>query len=71
MTDSGLLAETKKILRSLVIPSPEGLSVDKLKREYYDMEGCTIPYSKLGYRTLESFLMNIKDTVTVRILKYI
>lgn len=67
MTDTGLLAETKKILRSLTISAPSSLTIDQLKKEYYNMEGRTIPFGLLGYGSLENFLRSLQDTIKVRI----
>lgn len=55
----------KKVVHSLVVSSPGKLTVEQLMRDYRSEEGCTLPYSKLGFKDAESFLRSIPDTVTV------
>ncbi|XP_036330190.1 uncharacterized protein LOC118742313 isoform X1 [Rhagoletis pomonella] len=59
------LQEVKAIIKSLVLSSPDAMSVDALNRDYRSTEGSPIPYKKLGFQTLEAFLRSIPDTVNV------
>ncbi|XP_073846467.1 tejas isoform X2 [Musca autumnalis] len=63
--DSGFLNEVKAIIKSLVISCPDKITIDKLNRDYRDVEGQDIPYRRLGYHSLEQFLRQIPDTVVV------
>jgi len=65
MDDGGELSLVKKVVHSLVVSSPGKLTVEQLMRDYRSEEGCTLPYSKLGFKDAESFLRSIPDTVTV------
>lgn len=65
MSEKSLLATTKTLLKSLVISSPENLTVDKLEKDYKLREGKEIPYQQLGYPNLKSFLYSIPDTLSV------
>ncbi|XP_037916613.1 tudor domain-containing protein 5-like isoform X2 [Hermetia illucens] len=62
---AGLLEETKSVLKSLIISCPHGMTVERLNRDYREMEGRPIPYSQLGYNKLETFLRAITDTLIV------
>ncbi|XP_011202110.3 tudor domain-containing protein 5 [Bactrocera dorsalis] len=61
----GYLQEVKAIIKSLVISCPKAITIDELNRDYRNIEGQRIPYHKLGFQTLESFLRSIPDTVNV------
>ncbi|XP_061402639.1 tudor domain-containing protein 5 [Musca vetustissima] len=63
--DSGYLNQVKAILKSLVISCPDKITIDKLNRDYREIEGQNIPYRRLGYTTLEQFLRQIPDTLVV------
>ncbi|ALC41652.1 tej [Drosophila busckii] len=62
MTD---LSYVKKIVHSLIVSSPLRMTVEKLNRDYAEMEGTPVPFKKLGYKDINSFLCNIPDTVIV------
>ena len=51
-----LLNNTKKFLRSALISSKGGLPAEQVYRDYRDLVGEGIPYRRLGYETLDSFL---------------
>lgn len=63
--ESGFLHETKTILKSLVISCPNGMTVDRLNRDYRDTVGGWIPFKKLGYPSLEHFLKSLSDTLVL------
>ncbi|XP_055917931.1 tudor domain-containing protein 5 [Eupeodes corollae] len=63
--ESGFLNETKTILKSLVISSPNGMTVDRLNRDYKETVGEWIPFKKLGYQNLELFLKSVPDTLVL------
>ncbi|KMY93740.1 uncharacterized protein LOC6734462 isoform X1 [Drosophila simulans] len=65
MDDRGELSLVKKVVHSLVVSSPGKLTVEQLMRDYLSEEGCTLPYSKLGFKDAETFLRSIPDMVTV------
>ncbi|XP_011192994.1 uncharacterized protein LOC105218853 isoform X2 [Zeugodacus cucurbitae] len=61
----GYLQEIKAVIKSLVVSCPNAITIDELNRDYRSTEGQQIPYQKLGFQTLESFLRSIPDTVNV------
>ncbi|XP_019895643.1 tudor domain-containing protein 5 isoform X2 [Musca domestica] len=63
--DSGYLNQVKAILKSLVISFPDKITIDKLNRDYRDIEGEDIPFRRLGYNNMEQFLRQIPDTLVV------
>lgn len=63
--EKSLLTEVKAILKSLVLSSPDKITVDKLNRDYRDVEGQNIPFRRLGYESLEKFFRSIPDTLMV------
>ncbi|XP_065370506.1 tudor domain-containing protein 7 isoform X2 [Calliphora vicina] len=63
--DKSMLNEVKAILKSLVLSSPEKITIEKLNRDYRDVEGQFIPFRRLGYANLEEFLRSIPDTLRV------
>lgn len=60
------LNNTKTVLRSLIIASPNGITIQQLKKEYMEQEGTDIPYAALGYQRLDVFLRALNDTFDVR-----
>ncbi|KAH8401732.1 hypothetical protein KR009_007568 [Drosophila setifemur] len=66
MDEQGALGYVKKVLHSLVVSSAARMTIEKLQRDYRREEGCTIPFQKLGYRDIESFLRSIPETIVVR-----
>ncbi|XP_017094099.2 tudor domain-containing protein 5 isoform X2 [Drosophila bipectinata] len=66
MEDQYSLSYVKKVLHSLVVSSPNFMTIDKLQRDYRSEEGCNVPYARLGYKSLEGFLRDLTDTFTVR-----
>ncbi|KAH8333248.1 hypothetical protein KR074_002259 [Drosophila pseudoananassae] len=65
MEDQYSLSYVKKVLHSLVVSSPNFMTIDKLQRDYRSEEGCNVPYFRLGYKSLECFLRDLTDTFTV------
>nr|XP_036213493.1 uncharacterized protein LOC106617835 [Bactrocera oleae] len=61
----GYLQEVKAVIKSLVVSCPNAITIDELNRDYRNIEGQRIPYHKLGFQTLESFLCSIPDTINV------
>lgn len=59
--------ELKKVLRALLVsmPSPTGMSLQGLLKEYQDFEGTCLPYAQFGYSTPLDFLRVMSDTVQV------
>lgn len=57
------LDNVKKIIKSLVLSSREGLTSDVLSKEYISTEGKQIPFFEFGYPNLNAFLRSIPDTV--------
>src|SRR5690242_18180168 len=55
--------ETKKLLRSLVMPHSKGLSVYHLCRDYKEMEGRDVPFRHLGFNAMTDMLRSFRDTV--------
>lgn len=60
---------TKVVLKSLVLSSPEPLTIDQLERDYKEQEGQCIPYSKLGHANLKSFLLSMPDVLAYNTVK--
>ncbi|XP_026836368.1 tudor domain-containing protein 5 isoform X2 [Drosophila erecta] len=63
MDDRGVLSLVKKVVHSLVVSSPEKMTIEKLMRDYRSEEGCSLPYRELGFKDADSFLRSIPDTV--------
>lgn len=59
------MSYVKKVIHSLVVSSPERMTIERLMRDYRSEEGCNVPYGSLGFRDTESFLRSIPDTVVV------
>ncbi|XP_070841564.1 tudor domain-containing protein 7A [Chaetodon trifascialis] len=53
----------KKMLRSVLQSSKDGVSVSRLQSEYRSLCGETIPLKKLGYSRLEDYLQSIPSVV--------
>ena len=54
-----LLEKTKKYLRSTLLPHKGGVEMHQLNNEYRELVGEGIPYTKLKYNGLESFLSSL------------
>ncbi|KAH8413631.1 hypothetical protein KR222_002388 [Zaprionus bogoriensis] len=65
MENQGMLSYVKKVIHSLVVSTPDRMTIAQLKRDYANEEGCALPFIKLGFRDIESFLRSIPDTITV------
>ncbi|XP_034105308.2 uncharacterized protein LOC117568626 [Drosophila albomicans] len=66
MEEQGLLSYVKKMVHSLIVSTPQDMTVEQLKRDYINVDGVPLPFSKLGFKDVESFLRSIPDTVSVR-----
>lgn len=53
----------QKMLRSVLISSKTGVSVNNIQSEYRSLCGEIIPLRKLGYSTLEDYLKSIPSVV--------
>ncbi|XP_030388337.1 tudor domain-containing protein 5 isoform X1 [Scaptodrosophila lebanonensis] len=61
----GLLTNTKQVIHSLLVSSPNKVTIEKLMQEYINIEGRPVPYASLGYKSLEHFLRSLPDIVYV------
>ncbi|XP_030388338.1 tudor domain-containing protein 5 isoform X2 [Scaptodrosophila lebanonensis] len=59
----GLLTNTKQVIHSLLVSSPNKVTIEKLMQEYINIEGRPVPYASLGYKSLEHFLRSLPDIV--------
>ncbi|XP_028306396.1 LOW QUALITY PROTEIN: tudor domain-containing protein 7A [Gouania willdenowi] len=60
---------TKKMLRSLLLSSKDGVSLSALQSEYRSLCGEFIPLRKLGFSSLEDYLKSISSVVCLRFHK--
>ncbi|XP_034477414.1 uncharacterized protein LOC117783941 isoform X2 [Drosophila innubila] len=65
MEENGMLSYVKEVIHALVNSTPQRMTVEGLKRDYLGAEGSAVPYNKFGFKTVESFLHSISDTVEV------
>ncbi|XP_030558430.1 uncharacterized protein LOC115760969 [Drosophila novamexicana] len=65
MDEQGLLSYVKKVIHSLIVSTPERVTVERLKRDYAKEEGTAVPFKRLGFKDIESFLHSIPDTVVL------
>ncbi|EDW02079.1 GH20095 [Drosophila grimshawi] len=65
MNEQSILSYVKKVIRALIISSPDRMTVEQLKRDYASEEGSPVPFYKLGFKDIECFLNSISDTVTL------
>ncbi|TDG51646.1 hypothetical protein AWZ03_002106 [Drosophila navojoa] len=63
MVDQGFLSYVKKLIHSLVVSTPDRVTIERLERDYVNVEGCAVPFNKLGFKNIESLLRSIPDTV--------
>jgi len=59
------MVKTKKYLRSALISSKGGLPAEQVYHDYRDIVGEGIPYRRLGYETLDSFLNSVPDVCRI------
>merc|ERR1719318_1492718 len=57
--------ETRKLVRSVLLPNKKGLLLTDLEREYRGMTGSPVPYRGLGYSSVLSMLLDMKDVATL------
>uniref|UniRef100_A0A182TAV4 HTH OST-type domain-containing protein n=1 Tax=Anopheles maculatus TaxID=74869 RepID=A0A182TAV4_9DIPT len=55
--------ELKPIIRSLAISSAGGLTLQQLERDFKSLEGYSIPYERLGFKSLAALLQTLTDVV--------
>ncbi|XP_035916105.1 putative uncharacterized protein DDB_G0286901 [Anopheles stephensi] len=58
--------ELKPIIRSLAISSAGGLTLQQLERDFKCLEGYSIPYQRLGFKSLASLLQTLTDVVRLK-----
>lgn len=63
----GDIDEVKKILKSLLVAVPGGMSVNHLERDFHDMEGRHIPYKEFSFDSIIEFFNSIPETLRVSI----
>nr|XP_039266210.1 tudor domain-containing protein 5-like [Styela clava] len=54
-----------KVIRSLLISSPSGLTLNQLERDYQLVENQGLPYRKFGHTDLLSFVKTLSDVVKI------
>lgn len=59
------LEEIKHTVRSIIISSPKKLSIEELLKDYNSIEGCRLPFRRLGFNSEIELLQNMKDTLSV------
>ena len=59
------IAEIKKNLRSTLLPNKNGLVLGVLEAEYRHFFGEDIPFRRLGFKDLVTFLSNLPDVMTI------
>ena len=57
--------ETRKLVRSVLLPNKKGLLLTDLEKEYRGMTGSLMPYRGLGYSSVLSMLLDMKDVATL------
>ena len=57
--------ETRKLVRSVLLPNKKGLLLTDLEKEYRGMTGSPVPYRGLGYSSVLSMLLDMKDVATL------
>lgn len=62
------LSTIKMDLRGVLISCPQGMTIGKLSRDYVELVGKQIPFTKMGFNKLEDFLRSLKDTLVVSVL---
>ena len=57
------IEDVKKEIRSLLLSSPVGLSLQDLLSDYRSMIGSHLPFQQLGYSSALDFIKDIPDVV--------
>ena len=65
MADSSILSNTKTFIRSTLLSQKGTITATQLNRDYRELVGDYIPYHKLQFRDLESFLAAVPDVCHV------
>ncbi|GFQ81334.1 tudor domain-containing protein 7, partial [Trichonephila clavata] len=67
MMDKQDLKETVLLnLRSVTQSCKGGVPLARLERDYKDLLGTRIPFKELGYNTLESFIRDVPDVISLK-----
>lgn len=61
------LKEVKVNVRGILTISKDPVSIEKLRREYYNIEGMNLPYKSLGFNSDIELLQSMTDILTVSI----
>lgn len=59
------LSIIKVDLRGVLISCPQGMTIQRLERDYRELVGNSIPFSRMGFNRCEHFLRSLTDTLTV------
>lgn len=59
------LKTLKAEIRSLIVSSPVGLTVEKFLREFKECIGLTLPFKDFGYSNAQDFLNSMPDVLQV------
>ncbi|XP_017144667.1 tudor domain-containing protein 5-like [Drosophila miranda] len=65
MDTSGELELIKKMVHSVLVSSPERMTLQKLSRDYKEMVGSEVPHRQYGHRDVETFLRSMPDVIKV------
>lgn len=58
--------ELKTMIRALAISNAaNGITVAQLSKDFKNLEGCAIPYSSLGFQSLDGMLRSMTDAIRV------
>merc|ERR1712212_358196 len=62
-----LLENTRKLLKSVLngIGDKKGCPLHRIEQEYKALIGESIPFKKLGFRSVEEFIRDIPETVSI------
>lgn len=59
------LKELGVILRSILTSAPGNITISEVLRDYRSLEGCSLPFRKLGFNTVYELLNSMGDVLTV------
>lgn len=59
------LDDVKKVLKSLLIVVPHGMSVRDLQRDFQEIEGRAVPFKRFACDDIFQFLRSMPDTLHV------
>lgn len=55
----------KTLLRSVLISSSRNMTISQILKDYSHLEGETIPYKQLGFKTIYELLISMDDVLKV------